>query len=109
MLLATVYKALVFAILCGIGAATEDLVREDRIVVFLFAAPAFWKEVTINAYKNACIHLDNNLFVSSLEAVTRGSNSISSIDGNAQSILIGGHTPRMVLKRKDDWYCTFYE
>jgi hypothetical protein len=43
--------------------ADDDLVREDRIKVFLYAKPAFWSEVAIDAYKDVCTHLDNNLSV----------------------------------------------
>jgi hypothetical protein len=42
----------------------EDLVREDRIKVFLYAAPAFWQEVGVDAYKDICTNLGNNLYVS---------------------------------------------
>ncbi|KAF2279009.1 uncharacterized protein EI97DRAFT_456418 [Westerdykella ornata] len=70
----------------------EDLVREDRIKVFLYAAPAFWQEVAVDAYRDACTNLDNNL-----------------IDGSVQSILVGGHDIVSVLQRKDSWYCTFYD
>ena len=45
------------------GAAAGSFVSPDRIKVFLFAAPAFWQEVAIDAYKNVCIDLDNNLYV----------------------------------------------
>lgn len=74
------------------GVASAGFVSPDRIKVFLFAAPAFWQEVAIDAYKNVCIDLDNNL-----------------IDGRVQSILIGGHSVPEVMERKDDWYCTFYD
>jgi hypothetical protein len=43
--------------------ASDDLVGNDRIKVFLFAKPAFWSEVAVDAYNNVCIDLDNNLFV----------------------------------------------
>jgi hypothetical protein len=43
--------------------ASDDLVGDDRIKVFLFAKPAFWSEVAVDAYNNVCIDLDNNLFV----------------------------------------------
>jgi hypothetical protein len=47
--------------------ASDDLVGDDRIKVFLFAKPAFWSEVAVDAYNNVCIDLDNNLFVSSFQ------------------------------------------
>ncbi|KAH7131842.1 hypothetical protein B0J11DRAFT_428007 [Dendryphion nanum] len=72
--------------------AAGGLVSNDRIKVFLFAAPAFWQEVAVDAYKNVCIDLDNNL-----------------IDGRVQSILIGGHSVPEVMSRDDSWYCTFYD
>jgi hypothetical protein len=62
MLASTLFAALAFSLHCGIGAA-GNLVSDDRIKVFLFAAPAFWQEVAIDAYKDACVNLDNNLFV----------------------------------------------
>lgn len=43
-------------------AAGQVFVSEDRIKVFLFASTAFWSEVAVDAYKNACIDLDNNLY-----------------------------------------------
>lgn len=62
MIASTLLTALAFLLHCGVGAA-GNLVSEDRIKVFLFAAPAFWQEVAVDAYKNACVNLDNNLFV----------------------------------------------
>jgi hypothetical protein len=60
---ATVFWTVV-CVLGGVGwAATEDAVREDRIKVFLFAAPAFFSEVAVDGWKDACVSLDNNLFV----------------------------------------------
>ncbi|KAF2019181.1 hypothetical protein BU24DRAFT_447747 [Aaosphaeria arxii CBS 175.79] len=72
--------------------AADPGISKDRIKVFLFASPAFWGEVAIDAYKNQCIDLDNNL-----------------IDGSVQSILIGAHDIPTVMKRTDDWYCMFYD
>ncbi|KAF2746370.1 hypothetical protein M011DRAFT_404765 [Sporormia fimetaria CBS 119925] len=69
----------------------EDLVREDRIKVFLYAQPAFWEEVAIDAIKDTCAHLTNSL-----------------IDGRVKSILIGGDDVVEVLQRVDNWYCIFY-
>jgi len=80
-----------FLVACSWGAA-DDIVRSDRIKVFLYAAPAFFQEVTIDAYKDSCTDLDNSL-----------------IDGQVQSILIGGRDVAEVMQRTDDWYCTFYK
>ena len=43
------------------GAVANDLVSDNRIKVFLFASPGFWSTSAIDAYKDACAHLDNNL------------------------------------------------
>ena len=51
-----------FLVACSWGAA-DDIVRSDRIKVFLYAAPAFFQEVTIDAYKDSCTDLDNSLCV----------------------------------------------
>ncbi|KAF1998761.1 hypothetical protein P154DRAFT_243824 [Amniculicola lignicola CBS 123094] len=89
---ATVFWTVV-CVLGGVGwAASEDTVREDRIKVFLFAEPAFFSEVAVDGWKDACVSLDNNL-----------------IDGSAQSILIGGHSVPAVYNRTDNWYCNFWD
>ena len=44
-------------------AAADDLVTKQRIKVQLFAAPAFVSEVSVDAYHNQCLSLDNNLYV----------------------------------------------
>jgi hypothetical protein len=44
-------------------AAADDLVTKQRIKVQLFAAPAFVSEVSVDAYHNQCLSLDNNLCV----------------------------------------------
>ncbi|KAF2797104.1 hypothetical protein K505DRAFT_236249 [Melanomma pulvis-pyrius CBS 109.77] len=77
--------------LCGVGAA-DDAVGENRIKVFLFAEPAFFSEVQVDAVNNTCVSLLNNL-----------------IDGRVQSLLVGGHDVSTVLKRMDYWYCVFYD
>lgn len=69
-----------------------DLVNKQRIKVQLFAGPAFVSEVSVDAYSNQCLSLDNNL-----------------IDGRVQSILVGGHDVATVLKRDDAWNCRFFE
>jgi hypothetical protein len=42
-------------------AAADDLVTKGRIKVQLFAAPAFVSEVSVDAYNDQCLSLDNNL------------------------------------------------
>lgn len=41
----------------------DDAVLEGRIKVWLYAYPAYFKGVMVDAYKDACISLDNNLYV----------------------------------------------
>jgi hypothetical protein len=72
MFFSTLHVVLALLFSCNFGAAkdiaedlAEDLVREDRIKVFLYAAPAYWREVAVDAYKDTCTTLTNNLFVSS--------------------------------------------
>jgi len=43
-------------------AAADDLVTKGRIKVQLFAAPAFVSEVSVDAYHDQCLSLDNNLY-----------------------------------------------
>jgi hypothetical protein len=43
-------------------AAADDLVTKGRIKVQLFAAPAFVSEVSVDAYDDQCLSLDNNLY-----------------------------------------------
>jgi hypothetical protein len=95
MLISTLFCTLSLFVTCSLGTtpgANEELVRSDRIKVFLYAAPAFWQEVAVDALKDTCTDLDNNL-----------------IDGMVQSILIGGRDVLGVLARTDNWYCTFYD
>jgi hypothetical protein len=73
-------------------AAAGDIITSLRIKVQLFAAPAFFSEVSVDAYNNLCLSLDNNL-----------------IDGRVQSILVGGHDVAAVLARDDYWYCQFFD
>lgn len=63
MLYSLLVATLGFLVACSWGAA-DDIVRSDRIKVFLYAAPAFFQEVTIDAYKDSCTDLDNSLCVS---------------------------------------------
>jgi hypothetical protein len=52
--------------LCGLGATTLDnnhFVDDYHIKVFLFAHPAFWSQVAVDAPKDICVDLDNNLLV----------------------------------------------
>jgi hypothetical protein len=50
-----------FLALIGLAAA-DDLVTKGRIKVQLFAAPAFVSEVSVDAYNDQCLSLDNNLY-----------------------------------------------
>ncbi|KAF1922414.1 uncharacterized protein M421DRAFT_27855, partial [Didymella exigua CBS 183.55] len=77
---------------CASVAAASDLIASNRIKVQLFAAPAFFSEVSVDVYDNKCLSLDNNL-----------------IDGRVQSILVGGHDVSAVLSRADYWYCQFFD
>lgn len=43
-------------------AAADDIVTQGRIKVQLFAAPAFVSEVSVDAYNDQCLSLDNNLY-----------------------------------------------
>jgi len=43
--------------------AADDAVSENRIKVFLFAEPAFYAEVQVDAVNNTCVSLQNNLYV----------------------------------------------
>lgn len=62
MLYSFLAATLGFLVACSWG-ASDDIVRSDRIKVFLYAAPAFWQEVAVDAYKDMCTDLDNNLCV----------------------------------------------
>ncbi|KAF9693949.1 hypothetical protein EKO04_008071 [Ascochyta lentis] len=77
---------------CANVAIAGDIITNFRIKVQLFAAPAFFSEVSVDAYNNQCLSLDNNL-----------------IDGRVQSILVGGHDIGAVLSRDDYWYCQFFD
>ena len=57
-----IFTSLVLLVLFG-SAAADDAVREDRIKTFLFAMPAFFSEVAVDAPNNTCVSLDNNLSV----------------------------------------------
>ncbi|KAF2656153.1 hypothetical protein K491DRAFT_597531 [Lophiostoma macrostomum CBS 122681] len=78
--------------LCGLGATQNHLVDDQHIKVFLFAYPAFWSQVAVDAPKDVCVDLDNNM-----------------IDGRVQSALVGGFDVASVMNRTDNWYCTFYD
>jgi hypothetical protein len=73
-------------------ALAGDTITSGKIKVQLFAAPSFLSEVSVDAYNNQCLSLDNNL-----------------IDGRVQSILVGGHDVATVLARDDYWNCRFYD
>ena len=49
------------ALACANVAIADDLIASNRIKVQLFAAPAFFSEVSVDAYNNQCLSLDNNL------------------------------------------------
>lgn len=46
---------------CAGFAAGDDTVTAGRIKVQLFAAPSYLSEVSVDAYNNQCLSLDNNL------------------------------------------------
>lgn len=46
---------------CANVAIASDMIADNRIKVQLFAAPAFFSEVSVDAYNNQCLSLDNNL------------------------------------------------
>jgi hypothetical protein len=46
---------------CANVATASDMIADNRIKVQLFAAPAFFSEVSVDAYNNQCLSLDNNL------------------------------------------------
>lgn len=56
-------RILPLTLLCAALASADDLVTTNRIKVQLFAAPAFVSEVSVDAYHNQCLSLDNNLCV----------------------------------------------
>jgi hypothetical protein len=41
----------------------SDTITSGKIKVQLFAAPSFLSEVSVDAYNNQCLSLDNNLYV----------------------------------------------
>jgi hypothetical protein len=43
-----------------------DTITSGKIKVQLFAAPSFLSEVSVDAYNNQCLSLDNNLYVASV-------------------------------------------
>jgi hypothetical protein len=95
-------------------AAAGDTITQNRIKVQLFAAPSFLSEVSVDAYNNQCLSLDNNLFVPPIPARCGsewGGGGLMEyrIDGRVQSILVGGHDVATVLQRDDYWNCKFYE
>jgi hypothetical protein len=46
---------------CASVATASDMIAPNRIKVQLFAAPAFFSEVSVDAYDGQCLSLDNNL------------------------------------------------
>jgi hypothetical protein len=47
----------------AVRVSADDAVSENRIKVFLFAEPAFYSEVQVDAVNNTCVSLQNNLCV----------------------------------------------
>ncbi|KAF1913443.1 hypothetical protein BDU57DRAFT_522343 [Ampelomyces quisqualis] len=103
--------ATLLALLSAGLAAADDLVTKGRIKVQLFAAPAFVSEVSVDAYDNQCLSLDNNLCVIACVWAkwSRVLMQPLSIDGRVQSLLVGGHDVATVLGRDDYWNCRFFE
>lgn len=65
-------------LLCVLIATADDIVTKGRIKVQLFAAPAFVSEVSVDAYNNQCLSLDNNLYDEpSLNSVVRRADKLS--------------------------------
>lgn len=54
--------AAVLFVAAGLASA-DDTITSNRIKVQLFAAPSFLSEVSVDAYNNQCLSLDNNLYV----------------------------------------------
>lgn len=50
-------------------AAADDTITAGKIKVQLYAAPSFLSEVSVDAYNNQCLSLDNNLYVATSHAV----------------------------------------
>jgi len=95
---------------CAGFVTADDTVTNARIKVQLFAAPGFLSEVSVDAYNNQCLSLDNNLYAQTLLSVWHMHVDLKSrIDGLVQSILVGGHDVATVLRRDDYWTCRFYE
>ncbi|KAF2714052.1 hypothetical protein K504DRAFT_368821 [Pleomassaria siparia CBS 279.74] len=90
MYIFSIFASLLLA-LCSVVAA-DDAVTDGRIKVFLFAQPAFFSQVQVDAQNDTCVSLRNNL-----------------IDGRVQSLLVGGQNVTAVLKRMDYWWCVFYD
>lgn len=53
-------------------ADTVDPITQGRIKVQLFADPSFLSEVSVDAYNNQCLSLDNNLYASVLSRAHLG-------------------------------------
>ena len=107
-------SASVVLLACTGTVLADDTISGTKIKVQLFAAPSFLSEVSVDAYNNQCLSLDNNLYVAhlSLPRMIGGVIVLTqsySIDGRVQSILVGGHDVQAVLNRDDYWSCRFYE
>ena len=48
---------------CTSTVLADDTISGTKIKVQLFAAPSFLSEVSVDAYNNQCLSLDNNLYV----------------------------------------------
>lgn len=51
--------------------AAGDTITAGKIKVQLFAAPSFLSEVSVDAYNNQCLSLDNNLYVCAQASLCR--------------------------------------
>lgn len=52
-------------------AAADDTITAGKIKVQLYAAPSFLSEVSVDAYNNQCLSLDNNLYVATRHTMQR--------------------------------------
>ena len=93
------------------GAADNALimVSKMRIKVQLFASPSFISEVSVDVNNGVCLSLDNNLYADELPWHTLRILTPCRIDGQIQSILVGGHDVTTVYQRNDWWSCRFFE
>ncbi|KAI4609269.1 hypothetical protein J4E80_008518 [Alternaria sp. BMP 0032] len=60
----------------------DDTISGTKIKVQLFAAPSFLSEVSVDAYNNQCLSLDNNLGDENMDqflAIADGANNLGSV------------------------------